>query len=64
MVSDETRKTDEGRRSFLKLAAMSAPAAAATAVAGTEAAAEEAAPQGSGLRRTPHVEAYLASARF
>lgn len=58
------QKTDEGRRSFLKLAAVSAPAAAATAVTGQEAAAAEAEPEGSGLRNTAHVKAYLDSARF
>ena len=58
------KKADEGRRNFLKLAAMSAPAAAATAVTGTEAEAAEEASSGSGLRKTPHVQAYLDSARF
>ena len=57
------KKADEGRRNFLKLAAMSAPAAA-TAVTGTEAEAAEEASSGSGLRKTPHVQAYLDSARF
>ncbi|MBD3679420.1 MAG: hypothetical protein HUJ27_13620 [Rhodobacteraceae bacterium] len=62
-MKDNEHKADEGRRNFLKLAAAAAPAAAATAVAG-EAAADVAEPQGSGLRKTAHVEAYLASARF
>jgi len=56
---------DKGRRNFLKLASVSAPAAAFTAVTGTEAAAApQDAPAGSGLRRTAHVKAYLDSARF
>ncbi len=64
-MTSKSDKTDEGRRGFLKLAAFSAPAAAATA-AGTgkaDAAAEEERP-GAGLRKTEHVKAYLASARF
>ena len=63
-MTKSDKKADEGRRSFLKLAAMSAPAAAATAVTGTAAEATEAAPEGSGLRETAHVKAYLDSARF
>ncbi len=55
---------DTGRRSFLKLAALSAPVAAVGAVSPGEAAADAPEAQGSGLRRTAHVEAYLASARF
>jgi hypothetical protein len=64
-VSGKPEEADKGRRSFLKLAAMSAPAAAATA-AGTAADAEtdEDTSKGTGLRKTPHVKAYLASARF
>lgn len=57
-------QADVGRRSFLKLAATAAPAVAVTAVAGTEAEAAGAEPQGSGLRKTAHVQAYLDSARF
>lgn len=64
-MTDKTGTADEGRRSFLKFVGVAAPAAAATA-AGTGAAeaAEEPKAEGSGLRRTAHVEAYLASARF
>ena len=62
-MKKETNGTDEGRRTFLKLAAVSAPAAAATAVSGEKAEAEEA-PKRSGLRKTAHVQAYLDSARF
>ncbi len=63
-MTSQADEANEGRRSFLKLAALSAPAAAATAVGAGEA---EAAPEesaGTGLRKTAHVEAYLASARF
>lgn len=63
-MSKPETPTDAGRRNFLKLAATAAPAAAVTAVSGTEAAAEEQPAEGSGLRKTPHVQAYLASARF
>lgn len=63
-MAKTTERTDEGRRNFLKLAATAAPAAAVTAVAGGEAEATEAPAEGAGLRKTPHVEAYLASARF
>lgn len=63
-MSEDKKKADEGRRNFLKLAAVSAPVAAATAVTGEKAEAAEAEPQGSGLRKTAHVKAYLDSARF
>ncbi len=64
-MTKSDKKADEGRRSFLKLAAMSAPAVAATAVTGAAPAeAAEAEPAGSGLRETAHVKAYLDSARF
>ena len=62
MAEHDTPK-DEGRRHFLKFAAVAAPAAATGGLA-TEAAAETAEPQGSGLRKTAHVKAYLDSARF
>ena len=54
-------KTDQGRRGFLKLAAV-APAAAAIPAA--RAAADEAAPEGSGLKDTAHTRAFYDSARF
>ncbi len=63
-MTEDKKKADEGRRNFLKLAAVSAPVAAATAVTGEQAEAAEAEPQGSGLRKTAHVKAYLDSARF
>ena len=56
-----TDKTDEGRRGFLKLAAV-APAAAA--IPATQAAADEAPQQGSGLKDTAHTRAFYDSARF
>lgn len=56
--------TDEGRRNFLRLAATAAPAAAVTAVSGTDVSASEMNTEGSGLRKTAHVQAYLDSARF
>jgi hypothetical protein len=60
-----TEKTDEGRRNFLKLAAVGAPAAAAaTTVATTEEAEAATESKGEGLRKTAHVKAYLESARF
>lgn len=56
-------KAASSRRDFLKLATVAAPAVAVATVTGTRAA--EAAPvQGSGYRRTEHVEKYLKSARF
>lgn len=59
-----TKNTDEGRRSFLKLATVGAPAAAVAAVATTDEAEAAAETQSEGLRDTPHVRAYLESARF
>ncbi len=63
-MTKEPENADEGRRSFLKMAAMGAPAAAATAAGATVAEADTEVPQTSGLRKTAHVEAYLKSARF
>ncbi len=62
-------KKEEGaensRRNFLKLAAVSAPAAAAaTALSGTAAQAAPLEEAGSGLRDTPHTDAYFESAKF
>ena len=61
-----TKKTEDGqsRRDFLKLGAMAAPAAAASVVATEASAVEPADAAGEGLRKTLHVQAYLASARF
>lgn len=60
-------KDDKGasRRDFLKLASVSAPAAAVAMVAapdGAEAAVPDA--KGDGLRDTAHARAYFESARF
>lgn len=63
-MTGNSDKTDEKRRGFLKLAAFSAPAAAATAIGSGEAGAAEEETAGTGLRKTAHVKAYLASARF
>ncbi len=53
------------RRDFLKLAAVSAPAAAAaTALGGTAASAAEPKENGSGLRDTAHTAAYYKSLTF
>ena len=60
---DDSIKAD--RRSFLKLAAATAPAAvAATALSGTAAKAVELNETGSGLRDTAHTQAYFESAKF
>ena len=63
-MSKTERKADESRRNFLKLGAVSAPAVALAAAGGTEAEAAEPDVAGEGLRKTPHVKAYLESARF
>lgn len=64
-MKEAKQKADESRRGFLKLMSVSAPAAAVSAVAASEAdAAEPVEEKGSGLRMTPHVKAYLDSARF
>jgi len=53
------------RRDFLKLASVSAPAAAASVVvSGTAAEAAPEAATGEGLRDTAHTRAYFESARF
>ena len=63
-MSQKERTTDEGRRNFLKLGAVSAPAAAALMAGSEGAEAAELQDAGEGLRKTPHVKAYLDSARF
>jgi len=63
-MSKKDEASGKSRRDFLKLAAVAAPAAVATSVAGEAAAADVADTQSEGLRKTPHTEAYLASARF
>jgi len=56
-------KAVSGRRDFLKLATLGAPAAAAATVAtGGQALAAE--PTELGYTETPHVKAYLDSCRF
>lgn len=58
------KKAGESRRDFLKLAGTAAPAAVAAAVAAPKSAEAAETHAGEGLRKTPHVEAYLKSARF
>ena len=60
----EAGKTDEGRRSFLKLATVAAPAVAVATVAATDEAEAAVETQGEGLRKTEHVKKYLETARF
>jgi len=58
-------EVDEGRRGFLKAAAAGAPLGAVMVATGAKAdVAPDNAEQGSGLRTTPHVAAYLKAARF
>ena len=59
------KQAGESRRDFLKLASTAAPAAVAAAVVAPKGAeAADASAAGEGLRKTPHTEAYLKSARF
>ena len=60
----EKGKADEGRRNFLKLATVAAPATALATATGQQAAAATPEETGDGLRKTAHVNAYLESARF
>ncbi len=53
-----------GRRNFLKLAAVSAPAVAVAAATGTVAQAAEVEETGSGLQDTAHTRAYRDSLTF
>ncbi len=64
MAEQDKTKADAGRRNFLKLAVTGAPAAAVAAATTGQAQAATEEPQGSGLRKTAHVKAYLESARF
>jgi len=64
-MSDKDDSIKADRRSFLKLAAATAPAAvAATALSGTAAKAVELNETASGLRDTAHTQAYFDSAKF
>ncbi len=64
-MSDKDDSVRDDRRSFLKLAAATAPAAvAATALSGTAAKAAELEETGSGLRDTAHTKAYFDSMNF
>ena len=53
-----------GRRNFLKLAAVSAPAVAAVAASGTAVQAAELNETGQGMRDTLHTKAYFETAKF
>jgi hypothetical protein len=59
----DDKRTDEGRRGFLKLAA-AAPVAAAATATGTAAQADAPAQPTEGLADTAEARAYYASARF
>jgi len=64
-MSDKDDSIKADRRSFLKLAAATAPAAvAATALSGTAAKAVELEKTSSGLRDTAHTQAYFDSVKF
>ena len=55
----------QGRRNFLTLAALGAPAVVASAAAGPAKAVETApGPKAAGYRKTEHVKKYLESAKF
>lgn len=56
--------TRSGRRDFLKLAGLSAPAAAAAIAAGVSEAEAKPKEAGDRMQDTAHTRAYLASARF
>ena len=57
-------KAATSRRDFLKLASVTAPAAAVAVVAGAETAEAAEVAGSGGYRKTEHVEKYLESARF
>lgn len=63
-MSEERKGPTTGRRDFLKLATVAAPAAALAAVAAPGAAGAAAPAVGDGYRETDHVRKYLDSARF
>ena len=64
-MSDKDDSVKADRRSFLKLAAATAPAAvAATALSGTAAQAVELEDTSTGLRDTAHTKAYFESVKF
>lgn len=64
-MTSKDGERDVDRRGFLRAAALGAPATAVLVATGTDADASQAAAEGgSGLRRTPHVDAYLKTARF
>ncbi len=60
----EKKEAGSGRRDFLKLAGVSAPAAVAAAAVGSAPAEASEEIAGEGLRKTEHVKKYLETARF
>ncbi|APX90496.1 twin-arginine translocation pathway signal protein [Brevirhabdus pacifica] len=65
-MSKRTDGEKANRRNFLKLASVSAPAAAAAVLTGTQAEAADALDDGKreGMQDTAHTRAYYDSARF
>ena len=64
-TNGKSEAVESGRRDFLKLAGLSAPAAAAAvAVSGGNAQAELIDPSDVRMKDTPHTRAYFDSARF
>ncbi len=63
-MGKKEQSAENSRRSFLKLAAVSAPAVAVAAATGTAAQATELEENGSGLRDTAHTKAYFETAKF
>ena len=60
--NEEVKRND--RRDFLKLAGLSAPAAAAAVAAGVSEAEAKAEEAGDRMQDTAHTRAYFASAKF
>jgi type IV secretory pathway protease TraF len=63
-MTEKDEAAVSGRRNFLKLATVAAPAAAVAVTGKAAAAAEPDDQAGKGLRDTAHVRAYYDSARF
>ncbi len=64
MVTKNEEAKRKGRRDFLKLATLSAPAAVAAAAGATAAEAKSGETTGSRMRDTEHTRAYFESAKF
>lgn len=63
-MSEKDEKVKADRRNFLKLAAVTAPAAAVAAASGSAAKAAEVEETASGLQDTAHTRAYFDSLTF